>query len=100
MNKLIKFTPILCALALAGCGGGSGNAAPQFSQPNLSFTVNEYTTFSGQVTATDDDALSYTLANAPSNGIIAVEANGEFTYTPFSNYFGEDTATISASDGS
>jgi len=99
MNKLIKFTPILCALALAGCGGGSGNTAPQFAQPNLSFTVNEDTPFTAQVTATDDDTLSYTLANAPSNGTIAVEANGQFTYTPFSNYYGEDTATISASDG-
>ena len=100
MNKLIKFTPILCALALAGCGGGSGNAAPQFSQPNLSFTVNEDTTFSGQVTATDDEALSYTLANAPSNGTIAIEANGEFTYTPNADFFGSDSASISASDGS
>ncbi|ATG76610.1 MULTISPECIES: Ig-like domain-containing protein [unclassified Pseudoalteromonas] len=100
MNKLIQLTPILCTLILTGCGGGSSNKAPLFNEPNLSFTLNEDTSFTAQVTATDDDVLSYTLANAPSNGIIAVEANGEFTYTPFSNYFGEDTATISANDGS
>lgn len=100
MNKLIKFTPILCALALAGCGGGSGNTAPQFAQPNLSFTVNEDTTFSSQVTATDDDALSYTLANAPGNGTIQVEANGKFAYTPNVDFFGSDSASISVSDGS
>ena len=100
MNKLIKFTPILCALALAGCGGGSSNTAPQFAQPNLSFTVNEDTTFSGQVTATDDDALSYTLANAPGNGTIQVEANGKFAYTPNVDFFGSDSASISVSDGS
>ncbi|NMP04495.1 cadherin-like domain-containing protein [Pseudoalteromonas arctica] len=100
MNKLIKFTPILCALALAGCGSGSGNSAPLFTQSNLSFTLNEDTAFSGQVSATDDDPLSYTLAQSPSNGIITLEANGEFTYTPHADYFGEDSTTISASDGS
>lgn len=100
MNKLIKFTPILCALALAGCGSGSGNNAPLFTQSNLSFTLNEDTAFSGQVSATDDDPLSYTLAQSPSNGIITLEANGEFTYTPHADYFGEDSTTISASDGS
>ncbi|WP_024607926.1 Ig-like domain-containing protein [Pseudoalteromonas sp. TAB23] len=100
MNKLIKFPPILCALALAGCGSGSGNNAPLFTQSNLSFTLNEDTAFSGQVSATDDDPLSYTLAQSPSNGIITLEANGEFTYTPHADYFGEDSTTISASDGS
>lgn len=100
MNKFIKYTPILCSLALAGCGGGSGNTAPQFAQPNLSFTVNEDTSFTAQVTATDDDALSYTLANAPSNGTITVEANGKFAYTPNADFFGSDSASISASDGS
>ncbi|MEH6815960.1 MAG: Ig-like domain-containing protein [Pseudoalteromonas distincta] len=100
MNKLIKFTPILCALALTGCGSGSGNNAPLFTQSNLSFTLNEDTAFSGQVSATDDDPLSYTLAQSPSNGIITLEANGEFTYTPHADYFGEDSTTISASDGS
>ena len=100
MNKLIKFTPILCALALSGCGSGSGNNAPLFTQSNLNFTLNEDTDFSGQVSATDDDPLSYTLAQAPSNGIITLEANGEFTYTPHADFFGEDSTTISASDGS
>ncbi|MBH0057191.1 hypothetical protein I6F65_09465 [Pseudoalteromonas sp. SWXJZ94C] len=100
MNRLIKFTPILCALALAGCGSGSGNSAPLFTQSNLSFTLNEDTAFSGQVSATDDDPLSYTLAQSPSNGIITLEANGEFTYTPHADFFGEDSTTISASDGS
>ncbi|MGO3421996.1 MAG: Ig-like domain-containing protein [Pseudoalteromonas distincta] len=100
MDKLIKFTPILCALALSGCGSGSGNNAPLFTQSNLNFTLNEDTDFSGQVSATDDDPLSYTLAQAPSNGIITLEANGEFTYTPHADFFGEDSTTISASDGS
>ncbi len=99
MNFKITIFPALCSLALVACGGGESNQAPTFSSSSLEFSLVEDTVLTAKVQASDSDPLTYSLSNAPSNGIIALEANGTFTYTPNANYFGNDTAEISASDG-
>ena len=74
--------------------------------------VNDnYTTNEGQaltiaapgVLANDTDVeaspLTATQASGPSNGVLTLNGNGSFTYTPGSNFTGSDTFTYRASDG-
>lgn len=78
----------------------SNNSAP--TTENLSLSVTEGNSVSGQMSASDidDDSLIYSATN-PSNGTISYDENsGQFTYTPNSNFTGTDTFTFTVSDGS
>jgi len=99
MKNRIKYLPLVIAFALTGCGGSDSNNAPEFTS-NLMFTLDEDTSITGQVVAADDDAVSYTLGSAASNGVFALNADGTFTYTPKENFAGQDTVTVTATDGS
>lgn len=100
----MKITRSLLALtiaaALSACGGGSSNNAPEFSSASYSFSGVEDSLVTGTVVATDSDEVTYTVASAASNGVIALESDGSFTFTPNADFFGEDQVTIQASDGS
>ena len=87
MKNRIKDLPLVIAFALTGCGGSDSNDAPEFTS-NLKFTLDEDTSITGQVVAADDDAVSYTLGSAASNGLFALNADGTFTYTPKENFAG------------
>ncbi|MEG5067440.1 esterase-like activity of phytase family protein, partial [Microcoleus sp. B3-A4] len=50
-------------------------------------------------TDSDFDTLSATLVTGPSNGTIAFNPLGDFTYTPQAGFVGTDTFTYSVSDG-
>lgn len=50
-------------------------------------------------TDVDGDDLTATGLTQPANGEVALTADGSFTYTPDSGYFGTDTFTYKASDG-
>ncbi|MCA9192607.1 MAG: tandem-95 repeat protein, partial [Planctomycetales bacterium] len=47
----------------------------------------------------DGDVLSAQLVQAPQNGVLTLQADGSFTYTPNSNYWGTDSFIYLASDG-
>ena len=47
----------------------------------------------------DDDALTASLVDQANNGLVRLNSDGSFTYTPDNNFSGEDTFTYSASDG-
>jgi VCBS repeat-containing protein len=47
----------------------------------------------------DGDVLTAAKMTDPAHGIVSLNANGGFTYTPGSNYFGADSFTYQASDG-
>ena len=65
-----------------------------------SVTTNEETPVSITLTATDPDGdtLTYSIVSGPSNGMLTGEAPS-VTYTPDSNYYGEDSFTFKANDG-
>jgi len=48
----------------------------------------------------DADPLTAVLVSGPSHGTAVLGADGSFTYTPEENYFGADTFTYTANDGS
>ncbi|NLE37509.1 MAG: tandem-95 repeat protein, partial [Pirellulaceae bacterium] len=47
----------------------------------------------------DADALTAVLATGPSNGVLVLNADGSFTYTPNAGFHGTDTFTYAAEDG-
>ncbi len=64
-------------------------------------TTPEDTPVSGSVTGTDvdGDPLTFTKATDPSHGSVVVASNGDYTYTPATDYNGPDQFTIDISDG-
>ncbi|RYC14845.1 LamG-like jellyroll fold domain-containing protein [Nocardioides zhouii] len=50
-------------------------------------------------TDADGDALTATGVTQPAHGTVTLAANGGFTYTPAAGFFGTDTFTYQASDG-
>ncbi|KWU60944.1 tandem-95 repeat protein [Priestia megaterium] len=69
--------------------------------PNYEFVINEDTSLSSQVVATDVDGnpLTYGLLTGPANGTVVVNSDGTYTYTPNENYNGVDSFSVVVSDG-
>uniref|UniRef100_UPI001CD61332 tandem-95 repeat protein n=1 Tax=Priestia megaterium TaxID=1404 RepID=UPI001CD61332 len=69
--------------------------------PNYEFVINEDTSLSSQVVATDVDGnpLTYGLLTGPANGTVVVNPDGTYTYTPNENYNGVDSFSVVVSDG-
>jgi VCBS repeat-containing protein len=101
---------------LAACGGGGGGSesksAPVIDNTNSSvndaptissesFSVNEDSPLTESITATDQDGdnLSYSLMSDVSNGTLVLLNDGTFEYQPINNFHGEDSFTVSVSDG-
>jgi hypothetical protein len=61
----------------------------------------EDTSVSGTVTGSDDDGdtLTFSLETGPSNGIVELNSDGTYTYTPNLNYNGIDSFTFVVNDG-
>ncbi len=53
----------------------------------------------GNDTDADHDALTAVLSTSTTNGTLALNSNGSFTYTPQLAFFGQDTFTYHVSDG-
>lgn len=94
----------LSNVATAFINVGSTNDAPA-SLPDI-YTIDEDTPLN--VTATgvlandidlDGDPLTAAIVNNPAHGSVTLNPNGSFTYTPDLNFFGLDTFTYRASDG-
>jgi VCBS repeat-containing protein len=47
----------------------------------------------------DGDALSAILVNGPSHGVLTLNSDGSFAYTPHANFHGSDSFTYKAHDG-
>ncbi len=78
----------------------SGNAAPVAK--NKSVTTKEDRSVTSEVRATDADGddLTFAVVTGPAHGTVTLNpATGRFTYTPAADYFGPDSFTFRASDG-
>ena len=75
------------------------NDAPVATSPAI--TTTEDTPKDGVITASDleGDLLTYTVSAAPANGVVVVNADGTYAYTPNVNYNGADHFTITVNDG-
>ncbi|WP_155741982.1 VCBS domain-containing protein, partial [Vibrio nigripulchritudo] len=84
--------------------GENINDNPVIGDPvgdSISVSVNEDTTKSGKLTASDVDGddLTFSKGTDPSNGTVTVDADGNWSYTPNENYNGNDSFTVVVSDG-
>ncbi len=77
----------------------SSNSPPIAAYQAASTTEN--IVLNGQVSANDPDGnpLTYSLVGGPSNGVLTLQSNASFTYTPTTNYAGADSFTFQAFDG-
>ena len=70
---------------------------------NDTYTIPEDTQLNDDVTSNDqnlfDLSISVTLVSNVNNGSLALNTDGTFTYTPNSEYFGEDNFTYRLTDG-
>ncbi|WP_068606939.1 tandem-95 repeat protein [Paenibacillus swuensis] len=68
---------------------------------DMFITTAEDTPVTGQVSASDvdGDSLTFTLWTPPSNGTVNLNANGELTYFPFTDFNGMDSFTVQVDDG-
>jgi VCBS repeat-containing protein len=78
---------------------GKINTAPIANA--VTINLSENTQKSGTLTASDIDLdpLSFIKVSDPAHGAISLSANGSFTYTPTTNYFGSDTFSFKVNDG-
>lgn len=104
---------VFLVLFLTACGGGGGSSAsdpspssttPSNSQPNAQnteITLDEDTEYSGSFSFTDPDGdtLTYSVVEGAKNGSFSLQQNGNYTYTPSADYFGQDQVALSVSDG-
>jgi VCBS repeat-containing protein len=81
-------------------GTDSSNTATRAAEHPASVTLN----FAGQNvlandTDADEDTLTAVLVNGPANGSLTLNPDGTFTYTPNTEFFGTDSFTYQADDG-
>jgi large repetitive protein len=72
---------------------------PYVTSQNLPLTVPAPGVL-GNDTDPESDTLTPILETAPVNGVLTLNANGSFTYIPAAGYFGTDSFTYFAFDGS
>ena len=100
--KSFKFIVLLILISSCGGGGGGGDASVPFAitlAPN-SISVDEDNIFNGSFAARANEpvTLTYSLTSGTSNGQINISSSsGSVTYTPDSNFNGEDSFTYSVS---
>ena len=98
--KSSKFIALLVLVSSCGGGGGGGDASVPFAitlAPN-SISVDEDNIFNGSFAARANEpvTLTYSLTSGTSNGQINISASsGSVTYTPNTNFNGEDSFTYS-----
>ena len=98
--KSSKFIALLVLISSCGGGGGGGDASVPFAitlAPN-SISVDEDNIFNGSFAARANEpvTLTYSLTSGTSNGQINISSSsGSVTYTPDSNFNGEDSFTYS-----
>jgi len=70
---------------------------------NDTYSTAEDTALSDDVSSNDqnlfDQPITYSLVSDVSNGSLSLNANGTFTYTPNSEFFGSDGFTYNLTDG-
>ena len=72
------------------------------SAENDQYTVNEDEVLTGDVSENDTntDGFTYTITDGTDHGVLTMNADGTFTYTPSTDYNGFDEFTYEACDGS
>ncbi len=81
-----------------------GDRAPvatpdSYTTENTTLTVNAATGVLANDSDPDGDPITAALVTNPTNGMVTLNTDGSFTYTPNANFSGPDSFTYMASDG-
>lgn len=104
MNYSQKLVPISIAmLLLVSCNDRDHKHKTNTPPVAVSATVSTHadTLYSGLLSGTDTDMdkLSFTVATAPTNGLLTLHSDGHFSYLPSAEFTGSDTFSFTVSDG-
>lgn len=95
------------AVLVSACGG-SDKKKPPPPKPNTSptamsasVTTQADTPLTGKLMGSDadKDMLTYTVSAQPSQGMLTVQTDGSYTYTPNTDVVGTDQFSFTVSDG-
>ncbi|MBU0801720.1 MAG: cadherin-like domain-containing protein [Alphaproteobacteria bacterium] len=95
------------AVLVSACGGGDKKKTPP-PKPNTSptamsasVTTQADTPLNGKLMGSDadKDMLTYTVAAQPTQGMLTVQTDGSYTYTPNTDVVGMDQFSFTVSDG-
>ena len=90
---------------LAGCGGSDHKKPPKMNTAPMamatSFTTQADTKYMGTLQGSDKemDKLTFAVGSAPSNGVLSLNEDGRFSYTPNAEFIGSDKFSFTVSDG-
>jgi len=74
------------------------NESPEVVTNTLSTTEDTLLTESLSVTNLEDDALEYFVLEQATHGVVEINENGQISYSPMSNYSGEDSFKVQVFD--
>jgi large repetitive protein len=102
-EEVLGIDDLTTALVPTGVSDPNNPCDPNasFSHPlcdlDDAYSTNEDTPVSG--TVEDVTGLTYEVSTLPLNGVISIEDDGSFTYTPNTDFIGTDTIYYQACDG-
>ena len=91
---------LVAAAMLVGCNSDSKLNSPPLIGAN-SFVTETDVAIMDRIAAqdADGDSLTFELVASATNGRVMLTADGNFTYTPAAEFTGNDSFSISVSDG-
>ena len=98
---MLRVFIVIFFVVSCGGGGGGGSAPPAPFAITLSssssISVDEDTTYTGNVVATANEpvTLEYALVSSTTNGVLTFLTTGAITYTPNENFNGQDQFSFS-----
>ncbi|HAW93864.1 MULTISPECIES: Ig-like domain-containing protein [unclassified Arsukibacterium] len=102
MNNLaLKTALLLVTIAgLAACNSSDKpNEAPQLISTSFVTETDEAISDKLQASDPENDRLRYTLVMAAESGMVNVQSDGQFVYTPGSEFTGNDSFAVAITDG-
>jgi VCBS repeat-containing protein len=77
----------------------TGVADSYSATEDVTLTVNAASGVLANDSDVEGDSVTATLSDEPSNGTVTFSSDGSFTYVPDANFYGTDTFTYTATDG-
>jgi VCBS repeat-containing protein len=79
---------------------GGENTAPVAQSASLELNEDNPISFNLVATDEDGDALTVAIVTGPTEGTLTLNDDGSYTYAPSDDFFGDDSFTFKANDGS
>jgi len=93
------------AALLVSCGGSDHKKKPKTNTAPMatatSFSTQAETKYMGTLMGmdADKDKLTFAVGAQPTNGVLSLNSDGKFSYTPNPEFTGSDKFSFSVSDG-